>query len=373
MKSDVKNSILLDNSVSTWFILSYHALLIILLPLYIYLFGLPSTSMIIAIPMLFFFAGIGVTGGYHRLYSHKAYSTNKVIEAILLFFGTLSLEGSVLKWSFQHRIHHRFVDTEKDPYSIRKGFWYAHILWIFQDKCEKIDESVVPDLMSNKLVMFQNKYYPILAVLSNFIVFIAIGLVFNDYFASFVFGFLLRTFIVHHFTWFINSLAHTWGSKSYSKEHSAVDNFLISLVSFGEGYHNYHHSFASDYRNGILWFNFDPTKWIIWTLSKVGLAKDLVNVDYLIIKRKLMEEDKVIMIDKLKHMTARESLESSINSMTEKINKRISDIRNNKFKFNNIAKEEQPILKLEIKRQYKEFKLEWKDWLKLVDTVMNRA
>lgn len=363
----------LSNSVSTWFIISYHALLIILLPLYLYLFRLPSITVLLSIAVLFFFTGMGVTAGYHRLYSHKAYQTNKVIEAILLFFGTLSLEGSALKWSFQHRIHHRFVDSEQDPYSIRKGFWYAHILWIFQDKCDKIDEKVVPDLISNKLVMFQNKYYPFLAVISNFLMFIAFGYAFNDYFASFVFSFLLRVFIVHHFTWFINSLAHTWGSKSYSKEHSAVDNFIISLVSFGEGYHNYHHSFASDYRNGILWFNFDPTKWIIWTLSKLGLAKSLVKIDTLAIKRKLMEEDKLMMIDKLKHINAKESLETAINSMAERITNKIAEIRNIKFKFKDSSKEEQQILKNELKTQYREFKLEWKDWIKLVNSVMSRA
>lgn len=228
--------------------------------------------------ILFFITGISVTAGYHRSYSHNAYKlNNKVAEVCLLFLATMAGQGSAIRWSFEHRHHHAYVDTDRDPYSIKKGFWFAHILWLFR-KQDPVDPKVVSDLFKSPLLAFQHKYYPWLFFGTNAFVFAVTGWVFGDFLGAFVLSWWARLFFSHHTTWCINSLAHFWGSQSFSKELSAVDNYVLSIITFGEGYHNYHHTFANDYRNGIRWYHFDPTKWLIWTLSKLGMAQNLRKV-----------------------------------------------------------------------------------------------
>jgi stearoyl-CoA desaturase (delta-9 desaturase) len=221
------------------------------------------------------------------------------VEAVILFLGAMAGQGSALRWSFEHRLHHAHVDTDDDPYTIKKGFWYAHFLWILEEP-RKIQERVVSDLIKNKLVMFQDRYYPYLMVLTNMFVFFAVGALLNDYLGAFFIAVMTRMFFLYHFTWFINSLAHTWGDKPFSQEQSAVDNYILSLLTFGEGYHNYHHTFANDYRNGVRWFHFDPTKWLIWTLNKLGLAHGLKRMSAYTIKKKMVLEHKSLLIDQIK-------------------------------------------------------------------------
>lgn len=272
----------------TSFIIGYHLALFVLLPWYL-LNVTPSTFIIGAAIFLFCATGFSITFGYHRLYSHRAFDANSIIEIMVLFFGTLAGQGSALRWAHDHRIHHRYVDQDQDPYSIKKGFWHAHLLWMFE-KPIPFDSAVIPDLSKNKLLLFQHKHYTVLFFLLSAVVTLGIGLIAHDFFGAFVFAFLLRLFCMHHCTWFINSWAHTWGSKTFSHEHTAVNNAILAVFTFGEGYHNYHHTFSSDYRNGVRWWQFDPTKWIIWALSKVGLVRNLKQVSWVTIKRKQIEE-----------------------------------------------------------------------------------
>lgn len=274
------------------FVSAYHLLLIVLLPYYLY-YHTPSIGILVSAFLLFVLTGLSTTAGYHRYYSHRSYKTNSFIESIILFISCMGAQGSALRWANDHRIHHAYVDTDDDPYSINKGFWYAHCLWLIP-KSAPIDKKVVPDLIKNKLVMFQHHHIVTLILATNVLAVLFFGWIFNDYFGSFVFVFLLRLFCSHHTTWFINSLAHMWGDKPFSKELTAVDNYFLSILTFGEGYHNYHHTFANDYRNGIRWFHFDPTKWLIWTLNKLGLAHSLKTVDESVIKKRAESETKDI-------------------------------------------------------------------------------
>ena len=355
------------------FLLIYHAMLLITLPIYFFFFGLPSFGLILAVLILMLFIGISVTAGYHRLYAHKSYKTNKSIEFFLLLFGTLASEQSVLKWSSDHRQHHKFVDGDKDPYSIKKGFWYAHVLWIFE-KSYPIDKNVVPDLFKNKLVMFQHKYYDLLWMLTNILVVSGFGFIFKDFFGAFVFGVLARIFLIHHLTWFINSLAHYWGAQTYSRELSAVDNYIISLLTFGEGYHNYHHTFASDYRNGVRWYHFDPTKWLVWSLSKIGLAKGLIKINKYTIKRKLVEEDRRLMLDNLKKKidVHKAALEKKVNKLFERIISHIDSVNmiKEKFKQNMADKKKLAQLRLEMKIKKKVLRGDWRAWCGLVKEII---
>ncbi len=278
--------------------------------------------------VLVYITGLSVTAGYHRLYSHSTYKINPVMEAVLLFFGTMATQGSALRWTFDHREHHAFIDTDRDPYSIKKGFWYAHFLWLFE-KPKPIENRVVADMIKKPLIMFQDKYYAPLMFGTNLLVTLGIGWYFNDYLGAFLFAWLLRVFCLHHFAWFINSLAHTWGVRPFSQEFSAVDNYFISLLTFGEGYHNYHHTFASDYRNGIRWYHFDPTKWLIWTLSKLGLAHQLKKNPSYSIEKKIILDQKQILLDKLQASSSGHKgiLEEKITTLTDNILTQLNQVR----------------------------------------------
>jgi stearoyl-CoA desaturase (delta-9 desaturase) len=283
--------------VTLIYIGAYHALLLIGLPVY-FLRGTPGWDVIAWMMLFVTAAGMSITVGYHRLYSHRTYRANPIVEWVLLFFGTLATQGSVLRWANDHRLHHGHVDTEADPYDTHKGFWHSHILWMFK-AAEQLQDRLIGDLRKNRLLVFQDRHYVGLVVLTNVVVTGFVGLVTGDWFGAVVFGYLLRTFLVHHSTWFINSLAHMWGAKPYSSEHSAVNNFILAFLTYGEGYHNYHHTFAGDYRNGIRWWQFDPSKLTIWVLSKLGLASDLKRTDPLMIKKKLVQADRMLLISHL--------------------------------------------------------------------------
>ncbi|MFT4901269.1 MAG: stearoyl-CoA desaturase (delta-9 desaturase) [Lentimonas sp.] len=276
------------------FVVIYHALIIALLPAFI---SVASWGAFWLFLITYIIGGMSITVGYHRLYAHKAYDANPFFEWCILISSALSFEMSALKWSHDHRLHHNHVDTEKDPYSIKKGFWYAHILWLF-DYQREYDKSLVPDLLKNPRVMLQDRYYLLIVVGVNLALFL-LGWALVGALASFYLGFLVRLAMIHHSTWFINSLCHTIGSKTYARELSAVDNAMLALLTFGEGYHNYHHAFAADYRNGIRWYHFDPSKWTIWLASKLGMTKKLRVINDITVLKSLVMKDKKMILEHL--------------------------------------------------------------------------
>ena len=188
----------------------------------------------------------------------------------------MALQNSVLKWSSDHRRHHRKLDTDEDPYSITKGFWHAHIGWIFKNKDTLIDG--VKDLQANPLVMFQHRHYYKIAITGAFLLPMLIGLYCGRPFGGLLWGGFLRVTMVHHFTFFINSLCHYIGKRPFLPDSTARDSWLMAFFTFGEGYHNFHHKFQWDYRNGVSWYAFDPGKWSIKALSWVGLTKEIRRV-----------------------------------------------------------------------------------------------
>ena len=352
--------------VPTIYILGYHLFLAIAIPLSFFFLS-PAASLVWTTVALVFVTGVAVTTGYHRLYSHLTYKTNPIVEALLLFFASAATEGSALRWAHDHRLHHAFVDTDKDPYSIKKGFLYAHILWMFR-KSDGIDPKVVSDLMRNKLLVFQHKHYGWCMVLSNAVIYLALGAIFNDYWNAFVYGWFFRTFLLHHTTWFINSLAHTWGSRHFSEEHSAADNYFLCLLTYGEGYHNYHHTFAQDYRNGIKWYHFDPTKWLIWTLSKLGLARDLKRVNDFRIARQLITAHKEKLRSALK-LSLNLGLEQKVSEIGDALLERLANLQSLYEKYKSIPRREAHALRDQIRASKKEWKNSWKEWKKIIKVV----
>jgi len=355
----------------------YQSLLIIGLPFYLY-YNSVSWSMVAISVLLLYLTGLSITAGYHRLYSHRAYRVPPIVECIILFFASMAAQGSALRWAFDHRFHHAHVDTDNDPYSIKKGFWYAHFLWIL-DKPRAIDPKIVPDLMKNRLVVFQDRYIDVCMVLSNAIAFAFVGWLLNDYLGAFVLALWTRLFTLHHFTWFINSLAHTWGDKPFSQEQSAVDNYVLSLLTFGEGYHNYHHTFANDYRNGIRWYHFDPTKWLIWSLNKLGLAWDLKRANAYAIRKKMVIEQRNFLLEQITSywQAKRTDLEKQVNDLSEALVAKLSHItqlkeRYRDFKTSDYGKDTLKAIRTEIKLLKKSLKADWKQWSTLSNVILKK-
>ncbi len=226
----------------------------------------------------FSFCNLSITAGYHRLWAHKAYQAHSSLRFVYAIGGAFALQNSVLHWSSDHRPHHKFVDNnDKDPYSAKRGFWYSHIGWMLRNYTEDTysDYSNCRDLQKDKIVMWQHKHYLALALITNVGIALLLGVIYGDIVGMLLIVGALRLFLSHHSTFFINSLAHIWGSQPYTTKNTARDNGLLAFFTFGEGYHNFHHIFESDYRNGIRWWQYDPTKWLIKCCAWLGLAKSL--------------------------------------------------------------------------------------------------
>jgi stearoyl-CoA desaturase (delta-9 desaturase) len=224
--------------------------------------------------------GLSITAGYHRLWSHNAYKAHILLRVPLALFGAATLQNSILIWASGHRRHHRHIDDfDKDPYCARRGLWFSHIGWMLRDyEASKEDFSNVRDLQRDPVVVWQHKYYVPLALAMNFIPPLLLGWITGDWIANLLLAGVLRLVISHHTTFFINSLAHYWGKQPYTDHNTARDSGVLALLTYGEGYHNYHHRFQNDYRNGVRWWQFDPTKWLIKTASWIGLTRDLNRI-----------------------------------------------------------------------------------------------
>ena len=222
--------------------------------------------------------GLSITGGYHRYFSHRSYKANRALEFLYLVFGACALENGVLHWASDHRRHHRFTDTDLDPYNITKGFFHAHMGWIFYKERPNESFSNVPDLLADPLVLWQERYYLPVAITVGFLGPTLIGAIAGRAVGGLLWGGFLRLVLVHHTTFLINSWAHMFGSQPYETANTARDSWWLAFLTHGEGYHNFHHKFEADYRNGVRWYHWDPTKWLIWALSRVGWTAQLHRV-----------------------------------------------------------------------------------------------
>jgi|TARA_B110000240_G_scaffold45545_1_gene51327 stearoyl-CoA desaturase (delta-9 desaturase) len=252
------------------------AFALLLVPAYGYFYGYDLYEWVVFV-LLMGFCGMSITAGYHRLWSHKAYKAHPLLRVIFALGGACALQNDILTWASGHRRHHQFVDNnDHDPYSASRGFWFSHIGWILRNyKSGAEDYSNVKDLMKDPIVVWQKKHYLTLLLVMNIGLPAFLGLVHGDIIAGLLLGGLLRLVLSQHVTYLINSIAHMWGQQPYSENNSARDNPILAFFTYGEGYHNYHHTFQWDYRNGIQWWHFDPTKWVISLLSFAGLTREL--------------------------------------------------------------------------------------------------
>lgn len=263
------------NLLNTTFLIGTLVGALVLVPLYVKLNGFHWAEWITCFVLVF---GIGsaISAGYHRLFSHRAYRASRPVRLLWLILGAASFENSALKWSSDHRIHHRHVDDlEKDPYAIGKGFWYAHWTWVMESKESTIGG--VADLEKDPDVMWQHRnHFLIGAVVASSPVWL--GLALGQFWGFLIIGVLLRIVLTHHTTFFINSAAHVFGSRPYTEDNSARDNWVLAPLTYGEGFHNFHHMWQWDYRNGALWYQYDSTKWILNVMHWMGLVSDFRRV-----------------------------------------------------------------------------------------------
>ena len=265
-------------------------LALIITPIWAWHQGFSSKQWLIALAFLYL-NGLAITAGYHRLWAHKAYQAHPIVRFWFAIWGAGALQNSVLIWASDHRRHHRHVDdNDHDPYSAGKGLWFSHIGWMLRDYSTNTEDfSNIKDLLQDPILQWQHKYYLAITVFMNVALPIGIGVLLGDIMGTLISVGLVRLVINHNVTFFINSLAHYWGTRPYTEANSARDNGFLAFLTYGEGYHNYHHIFQADYRNGIRWWQWDPTKWLIFSLSKLGLCWNLVRVDNFKIQRAIMD------------------------------------------------------------------------------------
>ncbi|KAF8971683.1 hypothetical protein BDZ97DRAFT_2024637 [Flammula alnicola] len=244
-------------------------------------------------------ADFGITIGYHRLYSHKAFRAAIGVRVVLAILGSSAFQGSIKVRirCLRHRLHHRFTDDPvHDPYAATRGLFYSHMGWIFyKPTYERMDLIERDDLESDPVVRIQHKYYVPSALFFGFVCPTLLGSLWHDALGGFVWGGLLARLCIWHCTFLVNSLAHWDGLQPYSDEDTSRGNLVLALLTGGEGNHNFH-SFPHDFRSGPSLIDWDPSKWIILGLQKLGLASSL---------RRAREED---LVEAVRHMQKKEAL-----------------------------------------------------------------
>jgi stearoyl-CoA desaturase (delta-9 desaturase) len=231
---------------------------------------------------------MGITMGMHRLWTHESYKTNKFMKILYAIFCNATFEGSIQDWTSNHRMHHRFEETnpDLDPYSIKKGFLWAHILAHCHMRSDKFNEEVAKikqeliksrESFDNKLIDFEHKHYVILT----FFIGILLPLLLCKFthpsstIMSCFYSVVMSIVLTYHATWSINSFAHLIGDKPFITEHTSCDNHLLGLITCGEGYHNYHHAYPKDYKAACSLGTVNISAWCISFLHKIGIVKDL--------------------------------------------------------------------------------------------------
>ena len=303
-------------------------------PIYYHYYGVTAGEIALAL----FFAsatGLSITVGYHRLFSHATFKANPVVRFLLLFFGAAAFEQPALMWASQHRDHHRYVDTDLDPYSIKKGFFYAHVGWlIFWE--HKINYENAKDLQQDPVLMHQFNHYLLWCSFAGIIFPVLIGAMMGHALGAFLLSVCLRITFVYHSTFCINSVCHMFGKSTYDIEASAKDHWLVAIITGGEGYHNFHHRFPSDYRNGVRWYHFDPSKWLIALMERLHLAWDLKTVSmFRILGAQLAAENK-----RMRQGLEKTVLSTKLTQALESLKHHYQRLSENLTRWENVAQKE---------------------------------
>ena len=342
-------------------------------------FGAPGLTELIIFMSFYYACGLSITVGYHRLFSHRSHKASWPLVLFYSVFGAGAFQNSIIEWCSDHRNHHKSTDSEDDPYSASRGFWHSHMGWIMveEQKFEN-DFSNVKDLEQSKIIRWQHRNIFVIGAFSGIILPALIGYLvggISSAIGCLVWGGLVRLVFVHHGTFLINSAAHIWGTQPYSEENSSKDSFWLAFLTFGEGYHNFHHTFQADYRNGHKWYHFDPSKWWIRIFTILRLKSNLKktpkhsievakldmkfkktanklnskNIDTSIFEKQVMRYRKSMKLCLFEIHKARQEMKEAMKNQAESIHEKIIEIKQSYKQI----KEDLKLMFNEMNEQYK--------------------
>ena len=297
--------------------------------------------------LMYIASGLSITAGYHRLFSHRSHSASWPLRLFYAVFGAAAFQNSAIKWCSDHRRHHLKTDTEEDPYTIMRGFFWAHMGWVMiSEKEEKIEH--VKDLQADPILVWQDKHIFKIGAFAGIIFPGLIGLLiiggFSGFLGGLIWGGLVRLVIVHHGTFLINSGAHYWGKQNYSTKNTSRDSPILSLLTFGEGYHNFHHTFQSDYRNGHRWYHWDPTKWWIKIFSFIKITKNLNKVPNWSIENAKMKTSYEHKENSL-NLNVKEQYNERLKNCTKQIRNLLKELKKKRIEYKDAKKNRKILLK----------------------------
>jgi|SRR5215217_9281060 len=241
--------------------------------------------------LMYVIAGLGVTVGFHRMLTHRAFSTHKWTQYLFAILGSMAVQGPVIAWVADHRKHHAHTDVEGDPHSPHghgdgfkgavKGLWYAHMGWLFDRQGQAAYRKYAKDLVEDPGFRLINRLFPLWLVLG-IVIPAGIGYAIDGTLAGAatgaLWGGLVRVFFLHHVTWSINSVCHFFGTRRFEVEDHSTNVFWLAPLSFGESWHHNHHAFPRSATHGLKWYEIDPSAWVILGMKATGLAWNVVQI-----------------------------------------------------------------------------------------------
>uniref|UniRef100_W5KA55 stearoyl-CoA 9-desaturase n=2 Tax=Astyanax mexicanus TaxID=7994 RepID=W5KA55_ASTMX len=228
----------------------------------------------------FLFSALGITAGVHRLWSHRSYKATLPLRLFLALGNSMAFQNDIYEWARDHRVHHKFSETDADPHNATRGFFFSHIGWLLvrkhPDVIEKGSKLELSDLKADKVVMFQRRFYKSSVLLMCFAVPTVVPWLFwgESLWVSYFVPALLRYAVVLNASWLVNSAAHMWGNRPYDANINPRENRFVTLGAIGEGFHNYHHTFPYDYSTSEFGWKLNFTSCFIDTMCFLGLASD---------------------------------------------------------------------------------------------------
>ncbi|HEU4513299.1 MAG TPA: acyl-CoA desaturase [Nocardioidaceae bacterium] len=237
--------------------------------------------------LMYWLTGHGITVGFHRLFTHKSYKPNRAVKVFWAVAGSMAIQGPVIRWVADHRKHHKFSDRDGDPHSpwrygtdlkaLSKGFWYAHMMWLFNPE-QTPQRKYAPDLMKDPDLVRISKQFPMWVAVSLLLPAVLGGLLTMSWqgaLTGFFWGSLVRVSLLHHVTWSVNSICHTIGERPFLSRDKSANVWWLAIPSMGESWHNLHHADPTAARHGVLRGQVDTSARVIWFMEKMGWVKDV--------------------------------------------------------------------------------------------------
>ena len=255
----------------------------------------PSPFALFMVFLMYFIRMFGITAGFHRLFSHRSFKTNRAFQFFLAYAATCSAQMGPIWWASHHRHHHKYTEQIEDPHTpTLKGFFWAHVGWIMSPVNSPTKEEYVGDLMKYPELKWLDKYH-YFAPFSLVILLYGLGEFMAVNYAQYntngmelvLWGFFVSTVLLYHATFMVNSVCHVFGHRTYDTKDGSVNNFLVAILTLGEGWHNNHHAFPNSEKQGHKWYQIDISHYILWCLSKIGVVWKIRDVPDDSIKERL--------------------------------------------------------------------------------------